>query len=171
MTAMTRELPAVLLESFRRNGRVNSAMLDAITDDDLDLSDGQGGWNLGQHIGHIGEFRYGWLTRVSPPHAEGLFDLLDGTSEKFWLISRDLGRIREAFDQGDAAALEAVQRAYAEGRGFQHVYESDPAHFLQHIIVHDSHHRGQVMGLLRRGGRSLEQMDALEQATWPIWKE
>ena len=165
-----KELPAILLESFRRGGRVNAAMMDAITDADLNPDDGQGGWNVGQHIGHIAEFRYGWLTRISPPHAEELFDLLDGTEEKFWLISRDLGRIREAFDQGDAAALEAVQSAYVKGRNFTVAYTSDPAHFLQHIIVHDSHHWGQIITLLRRNGWTKERLEELEEATWPVWR-
>ncbi len=166
-----RELPTVLLESFRRNGRVNAAVLERLTPEDLALDDGRGGWSVGQHLGHLVDFRVGWLTRVSPPHAEGLPELLDGTEERFWLNTTDRARIREAFDQGDAAALAAVQTAYAEDRAFPHAYTSDPAHFLQHILVHDAHHRGQVMSLLRQGGRTTDQMDELETATWPIWRE
>ncbi|GBF05487.1 putative DinB family protein [Deinococcus aerius] len=171
MTSMPRELPAVLLESFQRNGRVNAAMLDAITEADLDLSDGQGGMSVGQHLEHLAGMRRYWVGRVSPAHAEAMTFTTQEADQRFWTVTLSPAELREAFSQGDAAALEAVQSAYAEGRSFTGVYESDPAHFLQHTIVHDAHHRGQVMNLLRRGGRSLEQMDALEQATWPIWKE
>lgn len=165
------ELPAVLLESFRRNGRVNAAMLDAITPADLDLSDGQGGMSVGQHLEHLAGMRKYWLGRVSPAHAAAVTFTTQEGDQRFWPVTLSPAGLRDAFEQGDAAALEAVQSAYAGGRSFVGVFESDPAHFLQHILVHDAHHRGQVMSLLRRGGRSTEQMDALEQATWPIWKE
>lgn len=168
---MPGEVPAVLLESFRRNGRVNAALLDAITRADLDLSDGQGGMSIGQHLEHLAGMRKYWLGRVSPAHAEAITFTTQEGDQRFWEVTLSPAELRAAFEQGDAAALEAVQSASAGGRGFSGVYESDPAHFLQHIIVHDSHHRGQVMNLLRRGGRSLEQMDALERATWPVWKE
>ena len=49
-------------------------------------------------------------------------------------------------------------------------YRSDPAHFLMHTIVHDSHHRGQILSLIRQGGRTPEQMDALD-SHWAIWRE
>ena len=39
-----------------------------------------------------------------------------------------------------------------------------------HTIVHDSHHRGQILSLIRQGGRTAEQMDALD-AYWAIWRE
>ena len=168
---MTRELPLVVIESFRRNGRVNAALLETLTDADLDRSDGEGGMSIGQHLEHLAGMRRYWLGRVSPAHAEAITFTTQEGDQRFWTVTLGPAELRAALDQGDAAALDAVQSAYAEGRNFQGVYESDPAHFLQHILVHDAHHRGQVMGLLRRGGRSLEQMDALEQATWPIWKE
>ena len=69
-----------------------------------------------------------------------------------------------------------MQDALQEGRKFddpwkEGAYQSNPAHFLQHTIVHDSHHRGQIMALLRMNGRSQEQMEEIEEATWPIWRE
>jgi uncharacterized damage-inducible protein DinB len=63
-----------------------------------------------------------------------------------------------------------VLEALAAGRVFEHVYRSHPAHFLIHTIVHDAHHRGAVLGLLRAGGRSVERMGELDDATWPVWK-
>ncbi|AAF09651.1 DinB family protein [Deinococcus radiodurans] len=165
----------LLLESFRRNGRVNDTLLAALTPADLDLSDGRGGWTVGQHLGHLAHFRPGWLSAISPADAEGIPDVIEGTWQKFDLSERDLSKLAEAFRLGDEAALRAVQSALAEGRTFpdphsEGTYQSNPAHFLQHIIVHDSHHRGQVLSLLRLGGRTPEQMDALDDH-WAIWRE
>ena len=161
----------LLLESFKRNGRVNEAVLEAITEADLSISDGQGSWSVGQHLGHLAEFRYGWLSYISPTHAEGIPSVLEGEEPDIRLTAKSIGELREAFAAGDAAALEAVTSALEEGRSFEKAYKSHPAHFLQHAIVHDAHHRGQVMSLLRKGGRTLEQMEELERATWPIWRE
>ena len=166
------ELPDILLDSFARNGRVNAALLSSLTEADLDLWDNAGGWTVGQHLGHLAGFRKGWLSEISPPHAEALHYVISASQATgaFWLSTRDLHDIAAAFAAGDAAALSAVQEALAQGRSFVGVYESNPAHFLQHILVHDAHHRGQIMTLLRRGGRSAEQMDELDSATWPEWK-
>lgn len=160
---------ALLLESFGRNAKVNKAVLNAVTEADLTSADGQGGWSVGQHLGHQAYFRYEWLSFISPPHAENLPLVIDG-DEQFRLTTQSLGEIAEAFSAGDAAALKAVESAVEEGRSFEGAYESHPAHFLQHILIHDAHHRGQVMSLLRENGRTPEQMAELERATWPIWR-
>lgn len=156
------ELPNLLLESFWRNGRVNAAVLDALTPPDLALSGGPGGNGVGELLAHMAGFRKGWLGRVSPAHAEELTQVG---------AEAGLDALRAAFTTGDQAALVAVRAASDEGRAFEPAYASDPAHFLLHTLIHDSHHRGQIMTLLRQNGRTAEQMDALEEATWPIWRE
>ena len=168
---MSQNVESLLLTSFDRNTRVNKAVLNAITEADLASADGQGGWSVGQHLGHQAYFRYEWLSFISPPHAENLPLVIDGDEQNFRLTTHDLGEIAEAFSAGDAAALKAVESAIEEGRSFAGAYESHPAHFLQHILIHDAHHRGQVMSLLRENGRTPEQMAELERATWPIWRE
>lgn len=159
---------AVVLESFARNGRVNVALLDHLADADLALTDGQGGMSVVEQVAHMAGFRKDWLNEVSPAHAETLdFELGPNNT----LVTRDLGELRRALTEGDAAVLAAVQQALSEQRAFQGEYESNPVHFLQHTLVHDAHHRGQLMTLLRQGGHGAEQMAALERATWPIWRE
>ncbi len=161
----------LLLESFNRNGRVNDAVLDKITEADLTLDDGQSGWSIGQHLGHLAEFRYGWLNFISPQHTKSISSVVEGDEQSFRLTTQSLDDLKRAFSAGDAAALEAVTSALDENRSFEGAYKSHPAHFLQHIIVHDSHHRGQILSLLRRGGWTREQLSALDDATWTIWNE
>ncbi len=163
---------ALLVESFARNGRVNSALIAALTPPDLALEDGPEGNSsdsnsISELLAHMAGFRRGWLENISPPHAEGLSKVSDDA---------DAATLGAAFSAGDAAALKAVQDALAEGRIFddpwkEGAYASNPAHFLQHTIVHDSHHRGQIASLLRRSGWTKEKLEALEEATWPIWRE
>lgn len=161
----------LLLESFSRNGHVNEVALDTMTEADLTLADGQGGWSVGQHLGHLAEFRYGWLSFISPQHAKDIPSVARGDEHSFHPTAQNLGELKEAFAAGDAAALVAVTSALDEDRSFEGAYGSHPAHFLQHIIVHDAHHRGQVVSLLRRGGWTREQLGTLDDATWSIWNE
>lgn len=162
---------ALLLASFSRNGRVNEAVLDAVAETDLASADGQGGWSVGQHLGHQAYFRYEWLSFISPPHAKDLPLVISGDEPNIYLTTQNLSEIKQAFSAGDVAALQAVESAIGEDRSFEGAYESHPAHFLQHILIHDAHHRGQVMSLLRENGRTPEQMAELERATWPVWRE
>ncbi|WP_424951990.1 DinB family protein [Deinococcus sp.] len=167
MTSVDTGLPALLIESFARNGRVNSAVLAALTPADLALSDGPESNSVGELLAHMAGFRRGWLENISPPHAEGLSKVEDDA---------DLDTLRAAFTAGDVSALKAVQEALAEGQVFddpwkEGAYASNPAHFLQHAIVHDSHHRGQIATLLRQSGWTKERLEGLEEATWPVWRE
>ncbi|MFA5569556.1 MAG: DinB family protein [Trueperaceae bacterium] len=58
-----------------------------------------------------------------------------------------------------------------EGRSFVGYYESHPAQLLQHCIVHDSHHRGHILALLRQAGRRADVREGLEGSTWSVWRE
>ena len=162
---------SLLLESFDRNARVNRVVLDAISVDEWAISDEHGGRSIGLLLGELADFRKGWLEGISPAHAEDL-DWVTGGEEPDWnLAIATKEELIAAFEAGDAAARNAVLDAIEDGRTFTRAYETHPAHFLQHILVHDAHHRGQIMTLLRQSGRSAEKMDALERATWPIWRE
>lgn len=168
----------LLHESFARNGRVNAFLLRALKPEDHDLSDGQGGMSVAQILRHMARFRVGWLWNLSREHA---MPLLDGTrqdadGDPVWRWQdQPQSALDAAFKAGDEAALHAVQAALEASRAFDDpygggAYTSNPAHFLQHTIVHDSHHRGQIMALLRLGGRTPQDMDALDDH-WAIWRE
>src|SRR5690625_4187187 len=136
----------------------------------LELDDEAGGPNVGQYLADMVEFRPGWLKRVSPEHAEGVTDVTSGETST-WLGISNIGELQAAFDEGDAAVRQAVLDALQEGRSFEGAYPSHPAHFLQHTIVHDSHHRGQVLAILRRAGRPADVREQLEEESWAVWRE
>lgn len=164
----------LLLESFRRNSRVNATLLDALQPGELSLSDEKGGMTVAQILSHMAGFRGGWLVAISPEFAKPT-NALAGERPIWEWSTDDLAALREMFRVGDENAVKAVQAHLASGEPFadpwkEGAYQSNPAHFLQHTIVHDSHHRGQIMTLLREGGRSKEQMDRLDEH-WAIWRE
>ncbi|SEI93616.1 Uncharacterized damage-inducible protein DinB (forms a four-helix bundle) [Deinococcus reticulitermitis] len=168
----------LLLESFRRNGRVNEVLLGSLTPEDYGWTDGHGGWSVGRHLRHMAGFRVGWLWNIARDHAAPLVnpDELDADGDPLWRWQNSPDHeLGAAFTAGDAAAVQAVRAHLHSGEPFadpwkEGAYRSSPAHFLQHTIVHDSHHRGQIMALLRMNGSSKERMDALEHH-WAIWRE
>ena len=160
---------ALLFEAFDRNARVNRAVLATLHARDLDTSDGVGGFSIGQHLADVVGFRRGWLSRVSPEHAERLADVTDGDAPN-WLRVGTIAELQAAFDNGDAAIRDAVLDAVRDGRRFERAYASHPAQLMVHCLVHDAHHRGQILALLRQAGRSAEERERLEDDTWPIWR-
>lgn len=167
-TTTNQEEPVLL--AFERNSRVNALMLAGIADADLKFA--SGGWSIGKHLCHLASFRYGWLSVVSPEHAGRLTPIIEFVDEHdFVPLATRVDQISSAFLEGDTAALDAVTQAVSERRQFQEVYMSHPTAFLVHTLVHDAHHRGQVMSLLRQSGRTRAEMEQLEDSSWPIWRE
>lgn len=162
--------PGLAFDAFDRNAEVNAALLQALTDADLHVPDARGGWTVGQHLGHLAEFRYGWLSHIAPAQAEGIPSVAEGGETDFVLTVATVGELADAFRAGDAAALAAVRERLAEGRSFERVYTSHPTAFLLHTVVHDAHHRGQVLASLRAAGRSRAWLDAIDDATWSVWR-
>ena len=164
----------LLLESFRRNARVTEFLLNSMSDEDLTFSDSKGGMTVAHMLSHMGTSRGGWLADMSPEYAASTKALTDGKFIWEWQTT-DRGAIKAMFKAGDEAAIQAVQAHLASGQPFADprnmgTYQSNPAHFLLQNIVHDSHHRGQIIALLRQNGYSTEQLDKLEEH-WDIWRE
>ncbi len=166
--SIPRELELVF-EAFDRNARVHREILATLDVRDLDYGDGVGGFSIGQHLADVVSFRRHWLSRVSPAHAERLADVTDGAAPN-WLRVGTIAELQAAFDDGDAAVRDAVLDAVREGRRFEEAYGSHPAQLMVHCLVHDAHHRGQILALLRQSGRGAEERERLEDATWPIWR-
>lgn len=164
----------LLLEAFRRNARVNEFLLDALSDADLARTDGRGGMTVAQMFSHMGVSRGGWLVDMAPEYAATTKALTGGKPVWEWQAS-SREDIRAMLRAGDEAAVQAVQAHLQSGQPFADpwkvgTYQSNPAYFLLQNIVHDSHHRGQMMVLLRQSGYSKGQLDRLEEQ-WDIWRE
>lgn len=159
----------VLTEAWRRNARVNEGLLDHLSPELMKVSDGHGGWTVGQHVVEMLGFRKDWLSRISPRHQEKLEVMYRVVGETFEPTTLDSQVLKAAFRDADAAALAAVTDALAAGGSFgKSTYATHPALFIQHAIVHDAHHRGQLLMTLRLGGCRWEQAD---DPMWAPWRE
>lgn len=160
-----------LVEAYHRNGRVNSALLDAVTEADFILSDGQGGMSVGQLLEHLVGVRKVYLDRVGSRFADQITVQTEEGDQQFWNVTLNVAQLKQAFAESDAAVLNAVQDALNGGGDFLNYFASNPVQMLILMLVHDANHRGQITTLLRQGGRSEEQSSQLAAATWPVWRE
>jgi uncharacterized damage-inducible protein DinB len=168
MMALPEELRLVF-EAFDRNAEVNRATLATLDMQALNHSDGVGGYSVGQHLADIVGFRREKIEAVAPAYAERVPDVID-VKAPTWLAVASIEELQAAFDAGDAAMRDAVQAAVEAGRRFEALYASHPAHLIVHCIVHDAHHRGQILALLRQAGRSADDRNRLEDESWSIWR-
>lgn len=156
-------------EAWRRNARVNEALLEHLTPELMSVTDGRGGWSVGQHLAEMLSFRKGWLSRISPRHQEHLEHLYRAVGDSFEPTTLEPAEFRDAFRRADEAALAAARDAQAAGGSYEaQEYSTHPAMFLQHALVHDAHHRGQLLMTLRLGGRRWEDAD---DPMWAPWRE
>lgn len=162
---------ALLLEAFRRNARVNDALLDALSPADLSLSDGQSGMSVGQHLEHLIGTRKLYLQRVGSHHAETFTTTTEEGDQATWTVTLSLPQMRAAFSEGDQAIIQAVQDAVNGDTTFERYFASHPAHLLTLMLVHDAGHRAQITTLLRQRGWQEEALDRLSDNIWPIWRE
>lgn len=158
---MQPELTEALRVAARSNAAVNDllavhlsapGMLDARTPGD--------GYTVAQHLAHLVELRRYWLSELSAGAAEGLPGLHDPTSQEF-VAERDPARVRAVLAQVSAAVLEVAIAAPDRGQ-LPHV---SLAQFLIYLLVHDAHHRGQILLALKAGGLPLPD----EAALWSPW--
>lgn len=162
---------ALLIEAFRRNARVNEALLDALSPPDLILSDRAGGMSVGQHLEHLIGGRKLYLKRVGSRHAEQITVTTEEGDQAFWTVTLSLEQMRSALAEADQAVIQAVEGAENGEESFQRHFASHPAHLLTLTLVHDAGHRAQITALLRQGGWTAAKLDRLAGHIWPVWRE
>ncbi len=136
----------------------------------LDACTPGGGYTAAQHLSHlVGSVKY-WGSKLDDAHLGGLPDLTvhKNPSENdpdAFVPETDLKRIRAVFVETAEAARDAVKNA-PEGFTGELPHASTDA-FLIHMMVHDAHHRGQLLLALKTSGYALPD----EDSRWTPWKE
>lgn len=154
--------------AWKVNARVNAVLLEHLEPAMLDAPTPGGGYTVAQHLVHlVGSLQYwAWLRERAP--VEALPDLGDPERDD-WEPVRDLDRLRDAWTRTADTALALAERhpvarpTEADAGGPPH--ETADA-FLVHMLVHDAHHRGQILLALKTAGHPLPDEDAL----WGPWR-
>src|SRR5690606_15895850 len=120
-----------------------------------------------EHLAHIHDCRWGWLNKVSAPHAEGMNDLWTKVGDN-WVAKRDIETIRAALAQSGKAVGEAVEDL-VDVHATQVGPYSHPIFYLQHMLWHDGYHVALIFLALRRGGFEVAE-DWEEEQVWSLWR-
>ncbi len=156
--------------AWQANLKVNTVLVNHLTPEMLDARTPGGGYSVALHLAHLVGVTKSWGSKLDKNLGElpNLFTVredLDEDDVEAFVPETDLARIREVLAQTAAAAQDAVNRA-AEGYTGGLPHPSADA-FLIHMMVHDAHHRGQILLALKTSGYALPDDDAM----WGPWKE
>ena len=152
-------------EAWRANTRVNRELLNHLTEEMLGAQTPGGGYSVAQHLAHMTEVMKSWGSKLDEQLDElpDLYSDYDAAADTF-VAEENLERIRDTMTKTEEALLRAVQEK-PEGEKGTLPHTSTGA-FLIHMMVHDAHHRGQILLALKTSEHPLPDEDRL----WGPWR-
>jgi uncharacterized damage-inducible protein DinB len=153
-------------EAWQANIRVNGVLLEHLTPEMLDARTPGGGYTVAQHLAHMTQVikYWGWQRDASFDDLPDLYYDYEPETQDF-KAETDLARVQAAMTQTWAKALEAPDAADSPGEALEVAHPTKDA-YLIHMMVHDAHHRGQILLALKTAGHSLPDEDAM----WGPWR-
>lgn len=156
-------ISASVRELWHANDKVNHNLLQHLTQDMMLAQTPGGGMTVAEHLAEIAGTTEYWvemLTGKSLPETPRLYEVEgDGI-----VAYTDLELFRTGLPLSRAAVLEAAAAVPAGETGEAPHTSADA--LLLHMIVHDSHHRGQLLLALKTNGFDLP----AEEAMWLPWR-
>lgn len=157
-------LSKTVRDAWEANLRVNEVLLKHLTPEMLTAETPGEGFNVAQHLAHIVWVvkLWGGELEVSMERLPDLFTSDPVTTD--FVAETDLERIRTVLAETAEAAREAVDsRANGDKGALPH---PSAEAYLVHMMVHDAHHRGQVLLALKAVGHPLPDEDLM----WGPWR-
>jgi uncharacterized damage-inducible protein DinB len=148
-------LPAVLLNAFEINDRINRYLIENLPPEAWAAKPPDGkGRTVAAIAAHMHNVRVMWLKAAK---AEAIPEQLDRAA----VTPKQATQALEA----SLHALSAVIKRALVGDGRIKNFRPDVAAFLGYLIAHDAHHRGQITMLARQVGHPLSQ-----KAMFGMWE-
>lgn len=152
-----------LQRAWSRNLAVNRALIEHLTPAMLSATSPGGGFTVAEHLAHITGVVKHWGMRIDPERLTPVPDLAEEHDDGEWTAETDLDRILDVHTR-TAAAAAATAAAYPDGSAASPHVDADA--YLIHMLVHDAHHRGQILLALKTAGHRLPDEDVL----WAPWR-
>ena len=134
-------------EAWRINEGMNKVLLEYLTPEMLTVPTPSKDWSVAGYLAHLAAGKKWWGTHLDEERAGRLPDLYEETAGKI-IPETNLTRIKDVFEQTSKTILETVERADTKGNL---PYPSIDV-YLIHQMLHDAHHRGQILLTLRTAG-------------------
>lgn len=150
-------------EASLANQRVNLVLLEHLTKDMLECETPAGGYTVAQHLAHMVEVTKFWGSRVDSSLealADLYYDFNDVTFD--FKAELDLKKIKAVMLETLERSLKAAEEVSSMAASPHPTADA----FLIHMLVHDAHHRGQILLALKANAKTLPNEDAL----WGPWR-
>lgn len=150
----------IVRQAWQCNTRVNRIVLDHLTPAMLSAEMPGGDVTVAAQLAHItGTTKY-WGMNFAPSLA-ALPDLASEDGEQDSVVT-DLARIRIVVTDTASDVIDAAESATDKGT----LPHADVEAYLIHMMVHDAHHRGQILLALKTAGHPMPDEDAM----WGPWR-
>ena len=137
-----------LVETWEIHNRINLYVLDAIAPEGLgDVSPAKGR-TVGELYAHLHNVRLMWLKAVAPDLLKNLKKIEKPDTGKKELLRKSL--------VASATAIGTILKNSLEADGKVKGFKPHAVAFLGYLISHESHHRGQIILLLKQSGHRLD---------------
>jgi len=137
-----------ILETWEIHNRINLYVLEAIAPASLSDVSPAKGRNVGELFAHLHNVRLMWLKAAAPELLTGLEKV-----EKTDAGKKDLLR-KSLIDSGKA--IRTLVNNSLDSGGRVKGFKPHAVAFVGYLISHESHHRGQIVLLLKQGGHRLD---------------
>jgi uncharacterized damage-inducible protein DinB len=141
-------------EAWQANGTVNEVLLEHLTPDMLEAKSPGGGYTVAQQLAHMTGTKKFWGKRLNQD-LETLPNLFDERNETEFVAETNLAQIKDVMRQTSQRMLESAESAKDKGELTHTSVEA----FLIHMMLHDAHHRGQILLALKTAGHPLPNED------------
>ncbi len=144
-------------EAWQANDQVNEVLLEHLTPEMLEAKTPGGGYSVAQQLAHMTGTKKFWGIRLDEKQLSPLPNLFDDKKEKEFVAETNLARIKEIMKQTSNRLLETADSAKDKGK----LTHTSITAFLIHMMLHDAHHRGQILLALKTAGHPLPNEDAM----------
>jgi uncharacterized damage-inducible protein DinB len=146
-----------LLETWAIHNRINLFLLDAIAPEHLKDVAASKGRNAGEQFAHLHHVRLMWLQVAAPDLFKQQKKIEKDSATRKDLLRRSL--------TGSAEAVKTLLKKSLDADGKIKGFKPHAAAFLGYLIAHESHHRGQIILLLKQNGHHLD-----KKIQYGIWE-
>ncbi len=157
MTPNTQEATKL---AWASNQSVNDVLLDHLTDPEMMRAKTPGGgYTVAQHLAHMVEVLVSWTSQFEPSvlSLPELYSDWNEAAPQDFTAETDVDRVRDVMAQAHRAAWAAAQAATSTGS----LPHASIPQYLIHMMIHDAHHRGQIVLALKTNGFPLPDDGAL----------
>lgn len=147
-----------LVEAWQIHHQKNVTLLNALNEEGLNSMAAGSGRSVIEHFIHMHNVRMLWLNLSLPCELIGLIKL----KKEDKLTTEELLAQFNASADGVANLLNEAVEEKKKIKGFK----SSNAAFLAYIVSHESHHRGQIMMILKSAGKPVDKKTAYKLWEW-----